>query len=162
MMYRPNYYQMWLASQQPQQQPQQQQQMNPMQMYQQGQQFGMPDFLNMGQTGGQASGGFGGNGFSGFGGNGFSGFASAAGPWAALAAVIAGNETAQKKAGNRPSSGGNHLFEAMTGEVLGRDVDRLTGGNKFMGWLADHGNPKGLGRNIEKSLKPWELIGDLF
>ena len=87
---------------------------------------------------------------------------AAAGPWAALAAAIAINESEQNKAGNRPDSRSNRLTEGLTGESLTRDVDRLTGDNKIAGWAADHGNPKGLGRNMEKSLKPWELFKEWF
>ena len=99
---------------------------------------------------------------SGAGGSGGGSALAGAGPYAALAAVIAANETGQRKAGNRPDSMGAQIGEAIRGEGLVRDVDRLTGDNKFANWLAQHGNPEGLGRNIEKSLKPWELLEELF
>jgi len=104
----------------------------------------------------------GGEAAAGSGGGGGGGAMAGAAPWAALAAAIAINESEQNKAGNRPDSRGNRLTEGLTGESLTRDVDRLTGDNKIAGWAADHGNPKGLGRNMEKGLKPWELFKDWF
>jgi hypothetical protein len=77
---------------------------------------------------------------------------------AALAAAIVANETYQNKSGNRPEDFGDHMTELATGEVLERDVERYLGDSKVAKQLGRMGNPKGLAKNMKKSLKPWEWL----
>jgi len=94
----------------------------------------------------------GGGGAGGGGGNAM----AAAGPWAALAAVIAANETYQNKQGNRPAEFSDHMKELATGEVLGRDVERYLGNSEIAEQIGNMGNPEGMWKNMKKGLKPWE------
>lgn len=103
----------------------------------------------MPQSGGAAGGGASGGGASG------GGMAAAAGP-AALAAAIIANETYQNKSGNRPADFGDHMKELATGEVLERDVSRYLGDSELAQHMGRMGNPKGMYKNVKKSLKPWE------
>lgn len=76
-------------------------------------------FLKMG--GGGASGGAASGGAA-SGGGGFGSAMASAGPWAALAAAIIGNESAAKDAGRR-RSGGDHAKDLFSGKVLSQDMD---------------------------------------
>jgi hypothetical protein len=103
----------------------------------------------------------------GAGGGGGGSMMASAGPWAALAAAIAVNETEQRKDGNRPDSVGNQWEQAFTGEALERDAERYgdkIGGplGKVTSKMGELGNPKGLGKNLEKLSKPWEIFEDWF
>lgn len=100
----------------------------------------------MPQSGGAAAGG------SGSGGS----MMAAAGPWAALAAVIAANETYQNKSGNRPKDAKDQLKEGLTGESLERDVTRYLGDGEAGQFIGRMGHPKGVVKNMGKVLKPWE------
>lgn len=90
-------------------------------------------------SGGAAAGGAGGGGFTGAGvhgmmgggaggGAGGSSGLAAAGPWAALAAAIIGNETYAKKHGYR-NSGSEYWTDLATGKVLGQDIDQRVPGS---------------------------------
>lgn len=72
---------------------------------------------------------------------------AAAGPWAALAAAILGNESYQKKKGNR-SEGSKYWTDLITGnKIVERDADTL--GEKI-----DSGNKLGLKGD-------WQVAGDI-
>lgn len=72
---------------------------------------------------------------------------AAAGPWAALAAAIIGNETYQKKKGNR-SEGSKYWTDLITGnKIVERDADTL-------GEKVDSGNKLGLKGD-------WQVAGDI-
>jgi len=87
--------------------------------------------------------------------SGGSGMAAAAWPAALVAAIVA-NETYQNKEGNRPEDFGDHMTELATGKVLERDVEKYLGDGKMAEHLGRMGNPEGMLKNIERSLKPWE------
>lgn len=80
-----------------------------------------------GFTGAGVHGMMGGGGAAGGGAGGSSGLA-AAGPWAALAAAIIGNETYAKKHGYR-NSGSEYWTDLATGKVLGQDIDQRVPGS---------------------------------
>jgi hypothetical protein len=50
--------------------------------------------------------------------------AAAAGPWAALAAVIIGNELYARKRGYRAEDKGEHAKDFLRGEVLSQDIEQ--------------------------------------
>lgn len=80
--------------------------------------------------------GVGGGGGGGATGGGFGQMAASAGPWAALAAAIIGNEEHSRKKGLRAEDRGERLKDQLTGKVLTQDIegkwapyaDKLTGG----------------------------------
>lgn len=93
---------------------------------------------------------------------------AALGPWAALAAVIAANETWANKEGRRPDDFKEHMGDLLTGKVLQRDMDALgdkiggPGGDavKYAGKL---GNPSGLWDASKDGVtKPVEWVTDFL
>ena len=80
---------------------------------------------------------------------------AAAGPWAALAAVIAANETYQNKEGNRPNDFGEQVLDGFTGKSMQRDMEKYLG-DDVGGFIGSHGSIPGMADNIKKSLQPWE------
>jgi hypothetical protein len=84
------------------------------------------------------------------------GMMAAAGPWAALAAAIAANETYQNKEGNRPEDFGDHAKAMLSGEVLEMDAGEYLGDVPGAEFMASMGNPEGIVKNIGKALKPWD------
>lgn len=112
----------------PPQQQQQQGGMNPLQglqMYNQIAGGGQGGFMGIGGGGGgAASGSAAGSAAGGAGtaGGGAGSMLASAGPWAALAAVIIGNETAAKKAGRRSEDDGQYAQDLITGKVLTQDA----------------------------------------
>lgn len=90
------------------------------------------------------------------------GMLAGAGPWAALAAIIAANETYQNKQGNRPDDFTEQLQDMFTGKAFERDA-RKYGGDSGVGKAVRYagriGNPKGL-YNALTDAGRW--IGDLF
>jgi len=101
-----------------------------------------------------------------------SGFMAAAGPWAALAAAIAANETWANSEGRRPDDFGEHMGDLFTGKVLERDAEALgdsVGGpmGEVIETAGQLAHPKGQydvavdvvdkGKDAAKwLLKPWE------
>lgn len=83
------------------------------------------------------------------------GMGAAAAP-AALAAAIIANETYQNKSGNRPKDFSDQVKEGVTGEALERDADKYLGDIPGAEFMARMGNPKGVYKNMKKSLRPWE------
>ena len=63
------------------------------------------------------------------GGSSWSSMASSAGPWAALAAIIIGNEVNAEKGGFRSEDPQEHASDMLTGEVLNQDLQQR--------WLPD-------------------------
>lgn len=84
------------------------------------------------------------------------GMMAAAGPWAALAALVIGNETYQNKQGNRPEDSGDYAKALLSGEVLEMDAEKYLSDVPGAEFMASMGNPEGIAKNIGKSLKPWE------
>jgi len=138
--------------QRPPEQPVQQQQMNPQQAMQMANTYNQVAPMFGGQPlwgGATGSGGAGGSMFgsaagSGGGsaaGGGMGSTMAAAGPWAALAAAIAANESYQNKSGNRPNNNKDYMGELATGKVLERDAERYLGkwGGKAAGAMTPHG-----------------------
>lgn len=80
---------------------------------------------------------------------------AAAAPAAIVAAIIA-NETYQNKSGNRPKDFKDQVKEGITGESLERDVERYFGDGELAQHMGRMGNPKGMYKNMKKSLRPWE------
>lgn len=104
--------------------------------------MGLPSAASMGFGGGAAAGGGGGGAASGG-----AGAIGAGGPWAALAALIIGNEKMQRNKGNR-SEGGKYWTDLISGnKLVERDAD--TNGEKI-----DPGNKLGLKGD-------YQLAGDL-
>ena len=93
---------------------------------------------------------------------------AAAGPWAALAAVVVGNEYAQNKAGNRPEDFGQWMGDIATGKVLERDMERYLGkpGKEIAGMFTPHGQFETVKESITDPIghlsKPFKWIGKLF
>ena len=94
---------------------------------------------------------------------------ASAGPWVALAAAIAANETWANKSGRRPDDFSEHLVDMLSGKVLQRDADAL--GDKVGGPFGEliqyggkMGNPSGVWDVTKESVaKPAEWankIGD--
>ena len=86
---------------------------------------------------------------------------AAAGPWAALAAVIIGNEQQALDKGRRDEDMGSYATDLFSGAVLEQDADHM--GDKIGGPLGQAtkvvgrlGNPEGLFKTLKKGLKPWE------
>lgn len=82
------------------------------------------------------------------GGGGMGGAMSAAGPWAALAAVIIGNETAGRDAGRRDEDDSSYAVDLLSGAVLEQDMDyygdKVGGvGGEILQGLGQLGNPEG-------------------
>lgn len=77
----------------------------------------------------------------GAGGSGASSALAAAGPWAALAALIIGNETYQKEHGNRPDDTKDYIGELANGRVLERDAKKYLGstGRNAAQFITPHG-----------------------
>lgn len=111
-----------------------------------------------------ASGGAaGGSAGAGAGASGGGGMLAAAGPWAALAAAVIGNEMAAKDAGRRSDDDGEYAKDLLTGKVLEQDLeyygDKIGGPvGKSVEVIGEMGNPSGAWRNIKKLFKPWELF----
>jgi hypothetical protein len=109
----------------------------------------------MGGGGAQPAGGGMGGGFGTLGAGGEAGGSSmgsslaAAGPWAALAAAIIGNETYQTKHGNRASSQGGRTMDLLSGKDLERDADKYLGHVPGAQWSARWGNPEGAVHNLK-------------
>lgn len=108
-----------------------------------------------GAVGGGGAGGVGG--VTGFGGGGGGSMLASAGPWAALAAVILGNESEAKKAGRRDDRPATHAMDAFSGKVLEQDMDyygdKVGGfGGEILKGVGKLGNPEGT----------WNLLKDLF
>jgi hypothetical protein len=129
----------------------------------------LPVATSMGATSGgaAATGGAAGAGAAGGGSaaSGLGGAAVAAAPWAALAAVIAGNEVWANKEGRRPGDFGDQVVDGFTGKSLERDMDAL--GDKIGGPIGKMVETGGKLGNLENSydaisdaskwlLKPWE------
>ena len=114
--------------------------------------------------GGGAAGSASAGGAAGGAGGGASGMGSAmaaAGPWAALAAAIIGNETYQNKSGNRPNDAKSYAGELATGKVLERDAERYLGkwGGKAAGAFTPHGQYNMAESGIKKL---GDLLGGIF
>ena len=107
--------------------------------------------MNFIPQGGGAAGGASSGGSSAAGG----GMGAVAAP-AALVLAIAANETYQNKSGNRPKDFSDQVKEGLTGESLERDVERYFGDGELAQHMGRMGNPKGMYKNMKKSLKPWE------
>ena len=75
---------------------------------------------------------------------------------AAIAAAIIANETYQNKSGNRPADFKDQVKEGLTGESLERDVERYFDDDELAQYIGRMGNPKGVYKNMKKSLRPWE------
>ncbi len=135
--------------------------MNPISAYNTATQFGMPDYLGIGSSTGSsapASGAFGGASTGAeigpsslaVGGEGGTGsLMAAAGPWVALAAAIAANETWANKEGRRPEKFSDHLMAMLSGKTLEWDAkalgDKIGGpGGDAVSYLGKLGNPSGL------------------
>lgn len=130
--------------QQPQQPQPQATQMNPQQMMQMANAYNQvaPMFGGQPLWGGAAQGAASGAGTAAGGGAVGGGSAlAAAGPWAALAAAIIGNEVYQKEHGNRSDGWGAYLGELASGEAIERDARKYLGkwGGKAAGALTPHG-----------------------
>jgi len=124
------------------------------------QQGGMPPVGMLSSfTGGGASGGSSGSAMAG------------AGPWAALAAIIAANEWQASEAGRRSENWESHLGQALSGQGMAKDMkyygDKVGGfGGKTIEQMGIMGSPldatKQLGEFTEKSFKnlftPWKLF----
>lgn len=85
----------------------------------------------------------------------------AAGPYAALAAAIIGNEAAAKDAGRRPEDNGEWGKDLLSGKVLETDMDyygdKVGGvGGKMLEIGGEMGNPEGMLKNAGKLMMPWE------
>lgn len=140
-------------AQQPQQQPQQGGGGMP----------GMPGMASQFMGGGTA-GGAGTGAATGAAGGGGSGAASSggsmlgsAGPWAALAAVIVGNELYARNQGRRDENPWTQVQDGLTGKVLEQDMDYYGGkvgglGGEVLKTAGRLGNPEGT----------WEWLKDLF
>lgn len=111
---------------------------------------------------GGASGGAAGGGAASAGGS-SSGAAStlaSAGPWAALAAVIIGNEYSANQEGYRAENDGQRVKDAFSGKVLRQDADRWTdklGGDDKLGLTGDMKLGASLG-----SPASWKNVGSDF
>ena len=90
------------------------------------------------------------------GGQGGGGGMGAAGPWAALAAAVVGNETYQNSEGNRPADTGEHMKDLASGKVLEYDAAKYAKDIPGAEFLASMGNPEGVAKNLKKGLMPWE------
>jgi len=119
-----------------------------------------------GATGGAAAGG---TEAAAGGGSSFGSMAASAGPWVALAAIIAGNEKYQVQHGNRSSDEQERIQDALTGKVLERDADEYLGKVPGAQWSARWGNPEGAWKNIKGLSNPKEhwkdtkkFLGKLF
>lgn len=95
------------------------------------------------------------------GGGGGGGMLAAAGPWAALAAIIAGVESEGQKAGRRDEDRDSRVVDMFSGATLEQDADAL--GDKMGGPLGQAtkvvgrlGNPEGMLKTSKKLLMPWE------
>lgn len=82
------------------------------------------------------------------GGGGMGSGLAAAGPWAALAAVIIGNESASKDAGRRDDDDSSYAVDLMSGAVLEQDMDyygdKVGGvGGEILQGIGKLGNPEG-------------------
>lgn len=109
---------------------------------------------------GLASAGGGGGGSGAGGGSAMAG----AGPWAALAAIIIGNETYARRHGDRPESKTQHTQDIFSGEVLGQDIEKrwlpelgIKEGSKESKWASHLIHP--VSADIGES---WESFKDLF
>lgn len=139
--------------------------MNPMQAYSNYQKFsgqGGQGIFGGGGGGGAAAGAEG----AAAGGEGGSMLASA-GPWAALAAVIAGNEINARKEGRRDDDKATHLMDAFSGKVLEQDTeyygDKVGGaGGRVIRGAGKIGHPEGQFNFAKKGIKntftPWKLF----
>ena len=95
---------------------------------------------------------------------------AAAGPWAALAAVIAVNEKQGRDKGRRSKKPARHLQQALTGEGMKNDMDALGDkvggpGGKSIKAMGTLGSPidatksafkHTIKKPFEKPLEPWE------
>ena len=138
------------------------------------QQQSMPSGMNPGMAmnamsggggsaaGGSAAGGGAAGGGAAGGGAGGGSALAAAGPWAALAAAIIGNESMAKKNDKRGrASGGEYVGDLLTGKVLEQDAsyagDKIGGPiGKMVEIGGEMGNPEGMLKNAKKALMPWE------
>jgi hypothetical protein len=136
---------------------------NPISAYNMATQFGMPDYVGIGSSSSAPSAAPAAGGQS---------WIGAAGPWAALAAAIAANETWANKQGRRPDNFSEHLMDMVSGKVLQRDASAL--GDSIGGPFGDAvsyagklGNPSGLYSATKDSIKKpveWvsKMLGGLF
>lgn len=135
--------------------------MNPMQAYSNYQKFsGNSGGLFGGggaTTGGEAAGAAGGE----------SSMLASAGPWAALAAVIAGNEINARKEGRRDEDKATHAMDALSGKVLEQDTeyygDKIGGaGGRIVRGAGKIGHPEGQFNFTKKTIKntftPWKIF----
>lgn len=137
-------------------QSEQQQGVGPGSLMQIGKQFmGGGSGATAGAAGAESAGGAGG---------GSAGGVGAGGLWAALAAVIVGNEWYASSHGDRSEDKWQHAQDMLSGEVLGQDIEKR--------WLPHLGIEEGSGKSkwISTLLHPasadlgktWEQIKDLF
>ena len=127
----------------------------------------MPSVMSAVGTSGGASASTAAGGASAGGGGGSMGSAvAAAGPWAALAAVIIGNETWASKTGHRRGKtfGKKHIKDIMSTEVLNQDIEGrilpeigIDEDTKLSKAISLVGNPISLDFG-----KTWDRIKDIF
>ena len=127
----------------------------------------MPSVMSAVGTSGGASASTAAGGASAGGGGGSMGSAvAAAGPWAALAAVIIGNETWASKTGHRRGKtfGKKHIKDIMSTEVLNQDIEGrilpkigINEDTKLSKAISLVGNPISLDFG-----KTWDRIKDIF
>lgn len=145
---------------QPPPQQQQPQQMAPQQMMQMANTYNTAAPMFGGQPlwgGGAASGGTAGGASAAGGGSGAGSMMASAGPWAALAAIIAANESKQQGDGNRGNSNSEWAMDSLTGKNLERDMDRYLPNNALGNTTkraAMMSTPSGVVRN-GKDLAGW-------
>ena len=111
--------------------------------------------------GGAAAGGGTGGGAAAGGGTGGGGAMAGAGPWAALAAVIAANEKYQVQHGDRSSSESERMQDALSGKVLERDVSNYASDIPTAEWASRWGNPEGAVKNVKGLSNPKEHLKDV-
>lgn len=140
--------------------------MNPMQAYSNYQKFSGQGGQGLFGGGGQTAATGGGEAAASSGGSSGSMLASA-GPWAALAAVIAGNEMNARKEGRRDDDKATHAMDAFSGKVLEQDAeyygDKVGGpGGRVIRGAGKIGHPEGQFNFAKKGIKntftPWKLF----
>lgn len=122
-------------------------------------------FSSGGALGGGSTGALGGGAG---GGSSMGSMAAAAGPWAALAAVIGWNEENSRKQGRRADSSEERVQDMFTGKALQRDLDyygdKVGGvGGDAISFMGQMGHPEGvfdMGKGWIEKAGGW--LGDLF
>jgi len=128
---------------------------------------GLSTFMNIMPGGGAGTGtgvGTAGGAGAGTGTGGMGSAAAAAGPWAALAAIIIGNELMAKKGGYRSEDPKEHMKDILSTEVLNQDIEQR--------WLPKLGidEDSKLSKGISLAMNPgsfnfsntWDRIKDIF